>query len=143
MKNITPLPANVAGWFTCTPVQWDGIVGENSDSFARAMVRGMSKPTDQTWLTFLRLLRPAFCNEDVQHTVSQVITLISIAPPLLPRWYTCALVTCFGVHHHARSVRRALCFSDVFRGAFRSTVEPSGAPQVLPRPRNFTEAYSP
>ena len=127
MKNITPLPANIAGWFTFTPVQWDGIVGENSDSFARAMVRGMGKPTDQTWLKFLRLLRPAFCSEDVQHTVSQVITLISIAPPLLPRWYTCA-----------RSVRRALCFSGVLRGAVRSDAEPPGDPQVLPSPQNFT-----
>ena len=36
MKSVTPLPDNVAGWFTHTPVSWD-LEGVSSDSFCAAM----------------------------------------------------------------------------------------------------------
>ena len=41
MKSVTPLPDNVAGWFTHTPVSWD-LKDVSSDSFCAAMAGALN-----------------------------------------------------------------------------------------------------
>ena len=55
MKAVTPLPANVAGWFAHTPFAWD-LEGVTSVALTASMSRALNSDEPQTLQAFLKLL---------------------------------------------------------------------------------------